>query len=150
VHPGYGFLAEDAAFARTVIDAGLTWVGPTPDVIAAMGSKIAARELMEAAGVPVLPGHAAAGLTGEALASAARAIGLPLLVKASAGGGGRGMRRVHDLAALDEAVATASREAGAAFGDGSVFLERMITSPRHVEVQILGDIHGGVAVLPER
>ncbi|MCK9250139.1 MAG: ATP-grasp domain-containing protein [Solirubrobacteraceae bacterium] len=151
IHPGYGFLAEDAAFARAVLDAGLTWIGPDPATIEAMGSKLHARELMERAGVPVLPG----GRVGEdedpaALRERAATVGYPLLVKASAGGGGRGMRRVDDADGLADAVAGARREATAAFGDGTVFLERLVERPRHVEVQILGDRHGAVSVLPER
>jgi acetyl/propionyl-CoA carboxylase alpha subunit len=150
IHPGYGFLSENAEFARAVIEAGLTWVGPEPDVIAAMGSKLRAREIMEAAGVPVLPGGAVAHLDPAELEALAVSVGFPLLVKASAGGGGRGMRRVDDLEALDGAVQAASRAAEAAFGDGSVFLERLVSRPRHLEVQILGDQHGQIAVLPER
>jgi propionyl-CoA carboxylase alpha chain len=133
VHPGYGFLSENADFARAVADAGLTFVGPAPDAIAAMGSKAGAKKLMEAAGVPVLPGH-----------------GFPLLVKASAGGGGRGMRLVRTAAELDDAVAAAESEAAAAFGDGTVFLERYLADPRHIEVQIFGDAYGTVVHLFER
>jgi propionyl-CoA carboxylase alpha chain len=151
IHPGYGFLAEDARFARAVIAAGLRWIGPDPEAIDAMGSKVRARELMEAAGVPVLPGRTlAAEPDEEALRRDAEAIGYPLLVKASAGGGGRGMRRVDGPDDLLDAVAGARREADAAFGDGTVFLERYVTRPRHVEVQILGDRHGMVSALPER
>ncbi len=133
VHPGYGFLSENAEFARAVLDAGLTFVGPPPDAIAAMGSKIGAKKLMESAGVPVLPDH-----------------GFPLLVKASAGGGGRGMRLVPDASSLDAAVAAARAEAEAAFGDGTVFLERYVVDPRHIEVQIVGDAYGTVVHLFER
>ncbi|MFA4930011.1 MAG: biotin carboxylase N-terminal domain-containing protein [Patulibacter sp.] len=151
IHPGYGFLAEDARFARAVIAAGLRWIGPEPETIDAMGSKVRARELMEAAGVPVLPGRTLEGDPDDAtLRSYADEIGYPLLVKASAGGGGRGMRRVEGPDGLAEAVGSARREADAAFGDGTVFLERYVTRPRHVEVQILGDRHGTVSALPER
>ncbi|MGE4426529.1 MAG: biotin carboxylase N-terminal domain-containing protein [Solirubrobacteraceae bacterium] len=151
IHPGYGFLAEDAAFARAVIAAGIVWIGPRPDTIEAMGSKLRARELMERAGVPVLPGGRVDEHVDEAaLRAQADEIGFPLLVKASAGGGGRGMRRVDGPEALVDAVAGARREAGSAFGDETVFLERLVERPRHVEVQILGDVHGTVSVLPER
>jgi propionyl-CoA carboxylase alpha chain len=151
IHPGYGFLSEDAGFAAAVIDAGLTWVGPAPETIAAMGSKLRARELMEQAGVPVLPGaRVPEDVDPAVLADEAAAIGFPLLVKASAGGGGRGMRLVEDPTALADAVAAARHEAASAFGDGTVFLERYVTRPRHVEVQILGDHHGTVSALPER
>jgi acetyl/propionyl-CoA carboxylase alpha subunit len=171
VHPGFGFLAEDATFARAVIDAGLTWVGPAPEVIAAMGDKLTAKRRMAAAGVPVIegvelagsagdvgggdsngeaPGHHAQPLDDEALLVAAEQLGLPILVKATAGGGGKGMRAVHDLDAVVEEVAAARREAGAAFGDDRVFLERLLERPRHVEVQILGDTHGNLVHLFER
>jgi propionyl-CoA carboxylase alpha chain len=150
VHPGYGFLAENAAFARAVIAAGLTWVGPSPESIAAMGDKLAAKRLVAGAGVPVLPQQGLDGLAPGRLAAAAEAIGYPVLVKAAGGGGGRGMRVVRDPGALAEAVASARREAGAAFGDDRVFLERYLESPRHVEVQILGDGHGTLVHLGER
>ncbi|WP_320670443.1 acetyl/propionyl/methylcrotonyl-CoA carboxylase subunit alpha [Patulibacter defluvii] len=151
IHPGYGFLSEDAGFAAAVAAAGLRWIGPTPQTIEAVGSKLRARELMEAAGVPVLPGGRIDERVAEdALAEQAAAIGFPLLVKASAGGGGRGMRLVEEPAGLVDAVAAARHEAAAAFGDGTVFLERYVTRPRHVEVQILGDVHGTVSALPER
>ncbi|MDP9462984.1 MAG: ATP-grasp domain-containing protein, partial [Actinomycetota bacterium] len=141
IHPGYGFLSENAAFAQSVVDAGLTWIGPPPAAIAAMGSKIEAKRLMRAAGVPVLPDN-----TVESLAE----IGLPALVKASAGGGGRGMRIVRDLAALDEAVASGEREAAAAFGDGTVFVERFVEGGRHIEIQVFADLHGHTVSLFER
>jgi acetyl/propionyl-CoA carboxylase alpha subunit len=148
VHPGYGFLSENAGFARACAEAGLTFVGPSPEAIASMGSKIEAKALMDAAGVPVLPG---ATVTDETdLATVAASIGFPVLVKAAFGGGGRGMRVVHDSAGLSEAVEGARREAASAFGDGSVFLERFVVDPRHVEVQILGDTHGEVVHLFER
>ncbi len=148
IHPGYGFLSENADFARAVVDAGLTWVGPSPEAITAMGSKIGARERMEAAGVPVLPGAHLAD--GEELSAAAERIGFPLLVKASAGGGGKGMRVVEEAGALEGAVASAKREAGSAFGDATVFLERYAPASRHVEVQLMGDTHGTVVALHER
>ena len=138
VHPGYGFLSESAEFARAVLDAGLTWVGPAPASIEAMGSKIRAKELMRKAGVPVLEAPA------EPTAS-----DLPLLVKASAGGGGRGMRVVRDLAALPAEVAAAEAEAASAFGDGTVFVEPYVERGRHVEVQVVGTAHG-VLVVGER
>jgi propionyl-CoA carboxylase alpha chain len=148
IHPGYGFLSENAGFARDCAAAGVTFVGPTPEAISAMGSKLAAKALMEEAGVPVVPG---AAVTPQADPGAtAERIGFPLLVKAAYGGGGRGMRLVGDPAGLAGAVAAASREAAAAFGDGTVFLERFVTAPRHVEVQILGDHHGTVVHLFER
>ena len=166
VHPGYGFLAENAGFARDCAAAGLTFVGPSPEAIEAMGSKIAAKELLSAAGVPVLPGVtvgaspanadladadlAGADLAGADLAGAVAGIGYPVLVKAAFGGGGRGMRIVRDADSLTEAVAGASREAASAFGDGTVFVERYVERPRHIEVQILGDTHGSVAHLFER
>jgi acetyl/propionyl-CoA carboxylase alpha subunit len=153
VHPGYGFLSEDAGFARACAEAGLVFVGPSPEAIAAMGSKTAAKELMAAAGVPTLPGAvvgAAGDLDAAALREAAEAVGRPVLVKAAHGGGGRGMRVVRDLDGLAAAVAAARREAAAAFGDGTVFLERLVERPRHVEVQVLGDAHGTVVHLFER
>ncbi|MCW2812384.1 MAG: acetyl/propionyl-CoA carboxylase subuit alpha [Friedmanniella sp.] len=151
VHPGYGFLSENAAFARQVGDAGLTFVGPAPDVIAAMGSKIRAKALMTAAGVPVLPGATVGEATDPAgLAALGAGVGYPLLVKASAGGGGRGMRIVTGPAGLVEAVAGARREAASAFGDDTVFLERYLLDPRHIEVQIFGDQAGTVLHLFER
>ncbi|MCU0260655.1 MAG: biotin/lipoyl-binding protein [Ilumatobacteraceae bacterium] len=141
VHPGYGFLAENAGFAQAVIDAGLTWIGPPPAAITAMGSKVEAKLRMRAAGVPVLP---------DSSVETIEEIGFPLLVKASAGGGGRGMRIVRTAAELDEALAAAGREATSAFGDGTVFCERYVERGRHVEIQVLADRHGGVAALPER
>ncbi len=157
VHPGYGFLSEHAGFARACAEAELTFVGPPPAVIEAMGSKLAAKATMAAAGVPVLPTVevpvTAVGTTGDLpgeLAQAAAGLGWPVLVKASAGGGGRGMRVVHDAGALAEALASATREATSAFGDGTVFLEPYVTRPRHIEVQILGDTHGNVVHLFER
>jgi propionyl-CoA carboxylase alpha chain len=150
VHPGYGFLSEDASFAQAVLDAGLTWVGPPPAAIAAMGSKLAAKALMADAGVPCLAGVDATGLAQESLLAAAQDIGFPVLVKASAGGGGRGMRIVAAAGDLAEAVASAQREAASAFGDGTVFLEKYVERPRHVEVQVMADAHGSCVALFER
>jgi propionyl-CoA carboxylase alpha chain len=153
IHPGYGFLSENAGFAASVGAAGLTFVGPAPEAIAAMGSKLRAKELMAAAGVPVLPGaqiSATEACAPDALAAIAGRTGFPLLIKASAGGGGRGMRLVSDPADLPAAVRAASQEAAAAFGDGTVFAERFVTDPRHIEVQIVADSRGNVAHLFER
>ncbi|HTT51900.1 MAG TPA: biotin carboxylase N-terminal domain-containing protein [Streptosporangiaceae bacterium] len=149
VHPGYGFLSENAAFATACASAGLIFVGPPPQAIEAMGSKIAAKELMAAAGVPVLPSIT---ITGDEPPSAADIdrIGFPLLVKAAFGGGGRGMRVVTRRGDLEAALAAARREAAAAFGDGTVFLERCLDAPRHIEVQIFGDTHGTLVHLFER
>ncbi|MFC5951880.1 biotin carboxylase N-terminal domain-containing protein [Pseudonocardia lutea] len=148
VHPGYGFLSENAGFARDCAAAGLTFVGPSPEAIASMGSKLEAKALMDKAGVPVLPG--ATVDESSDLSAIAADIGFPVLVKAAFGGGGRGMRVVHDPAELADAVAGARREAASAFGDGTVFLERFVVDPRHVEVQIVGDTHGEVVHLFER
>ncbi len=150
VHPGYGFLAENAGFARAVVDAGLTWVGPSADAIAAMGDKLTALAAMERAGVPTLPRADASGLDGDELIEAGREVGYPLMVKAAAGGGGKGMRIVPEEAGLTEAVASARRESGSAFGDDTVFLERFVSGGRHIEVQILGDSTGTVRHLFER
>ena len=159
VHPGYGFLSENAGFARDCAAAGLIFVGPSPEAIESMGSKITAKRTMAAAGVPVLPGitvgedddDADAGVDGAALgARVAGEIGYPVLVKAAYGGGGRGMRIVRREADLLDAVEGARREAVTAFGNGTVFLERYLDSPRHVEVQIFGDTHGTVVHLFER
>ncbi|MCA1711561.1 MAG: ATP-grasp domain-containing protein [Actinobacteria bacterium] len=147
VHPGYGFLSEDAAFARTVVAAGLTWIGPPPEAVEAMGSKLTAKRLMADAGVPVLPG---AEVTPESALAAAEGIGYPVLVKASYGGGGRGMRIVHSAAELEEAVSSAQREAASAFGNATVFLERYVERPKHIEVQVMADQHGNVVSLFER
>jgi acyl-CoA carboxylase subunit alpha len=148
VHPGYGFLSENAAFARACADAGLVFVGPRPETIEAMGDKVRAKAAMAAAGVPTLPSATITDTAG--LAAAAALVGFPLLVKAAFGGGGRGMRLVADPGELSEAVGTARSEAASAFGDGTVFLERFVTDPRHVEVQILGDAAGTVIHLFER
>ena len=149
VHPGYGFLAENEAFARACIAAGLTWVGPNPDVIASMGSKIEARGIAAAAGVPTIPGWSDSQ-DPAALAAAAADIGFPILVKASAGGGGKGIRIANDASEFDTALAEASAEAERSFGNGDVIVERYITRPRHVEVQIIADHHGTVLDLGTR
>jgi acetyl-CoA carboxylase biotin carboxylase subunit len=150
VHPGYGFLAENAGFARAVIGAGLTWVGPPPGAIATMGDKVAARTTVARAGVPVVPGSEAAGDDAAAASRHAAALGYPVLVKAAAGGGGKGMRTVGTESDLIEALAAAGREAAAAFADPRVYLEKLIERPRHVEVQVLGDRHGTLLHLGER
>ncbi len=150
VHPGYGFLAERADFAAAVEAAGLCFVGPTPDAISAMGDKAEARRRAEAAGVPIVPGLADPAADADEAARAAAEIGFPVLLKAAAGGGGKGMRVVRDPAELERAFEAASREAAAAFGDGRVYLERCIERPRHVEIQVLGDAHGNVVHLGER
>ncbi|GAA2762660.1 acetyl-CoA carboxylase biotin carboxylase subunit [Streptomyces paradoxus] len=145
VHPGYGFLAENAAFARACAEAGLVFIGPPADAIALMGDKIRAKETVREAGVPVVPG----GRDPE-LAEAARELGAPVLLKPSAGGGGKGMRLVRDLTRLEEEIASARREARASFGDDTLLVERWIDRPRHVEIQILADAHGHVVHLGER
>ena len=151
VHPGYGFLAENAAFAAAVRDAGAIFIGPTPAAIETMGSKTAAREAARRAGVPVVPGTDGplAG-SDRQIESAAQAVGYPLLVKAVAGGGGKGMRTVTDPADLVDAIRAARSEAGSAFGDASVYIERRLLRPRHIEVQLLGDAHGTVLPFVER
>jgi acetyl-CoA/propionyl-CoA carboxylase biotin carboxyl carrier protein len=150
LHPGFGFLAENAAFAEAVIAAGIRWVGPPPAAIRAMGDKAAARRLARDIGVPTVAGYDGLDQSAETLARAAAEIGTPLLVKPSAGGGGKGMRTVADLGELDDAVAAARREALAAFGDDRVILERFLQGPRHVEVQLLFDTHGNGFHLGER
>ncbi len=149
VHPGYGFLSERSAFARACAEAGLVFVGPTPEAIDAMGNKIAAAQLAEAAGVPRVPGTAAVPDAAAASAAAAT-IGYPVLVKASAGGGGRGMRAVHTPEQMPAAFAGAAAEALAAFGDGTLYVEKLIERARHVEIQIFGDRHGHLVHLGER
>jgi acetyl-CoA carboxylase biotin carboxylase subunit len=149
VHPGYGFLSERASFARAVTEAGLTWVGPSADVIATMGDKAAARAVAQRAGVPVVPGSGEVGSVDEAV-EAADAVGYPVLVKAAAGGGGRGIRPAGDADELRRVVAEARREAASAFGSDVVYVERALAAPRHVEVQELGDTHGGVVHCFER
>jgi 3-methylcrotonyl-CoA carboxylase alpha subunit len=150
VHPGYGFLSERAHFAAMCRDAGLVFVGPPPEVIALMGSKAAAKQLAESAGVPVVPGYSGQDQHPATLRREAERVGFPLLIKASAGGGGRGMRAVSSAAEFDEALASARREALAAFGDDAVLLEKLVERPRHVEIQVLADAHGNVVHLFER
>ena len=150
VHPGYGFLSERSVFARAVADAGMTWIGPPPDAIDSMGDKVTARRLMSAAGVPVVPGTPDAIESPEDALAAAREIGFPVLIKASAGGGGKGMRRVDDPAQFVNAFKGASREASAAFGRGDCYVEKFIINPKHVEFQVLADGHGNVVHIFER
>ncbi|MFD8007025.1 acetyl-CoA carboxylase biotin carboxylase subunit [Streptomyces mirabilis] len=150
VHPGYGFLAENASFARACAEAGLVFIGPPADAIALMGDKIRAKETVKAAGVPVVPGSSGSGLTDAQLAEAAREIGMPVLLKPSAGGGGKGMRLVRDASALGDEIAAARREARASFGDDTLLVERWVDRPRHIEIQVLADGHGNVVHLGER
>jgi len=150
VHPGYGFLAENAGFARACEEAGLVFIGPPADAIALMGDKIRAKETVKAAGVPVVPGSSGSGLTDAELADAAREIGTPVLLKPSAGGGGKGMRLVRDVTMLEEEIAAARREARASFGDDTLLVERWVDRPRHIEIQVLADGHGNVVHLGER
>jgi acetyl-CoA/propionyl-CoA carboxylase biotin carboxyl carrier protein len=150
IHPGYGFLAENAGFARACADAGLVFVGPPADAIELMGDKIRAKETVHAAGVPVVPGSSGNGLTDDQLMAAAREIGVPVLLKPSAGGGGKGMRLVRDEALLPDEIAAARREAQGSFGDDTLLVERWIDRPRHIEIQVMADTHGGVVHLGER
>ena len=150
VHPGYGFLAENAAFAEAVIDAGLTWIGPPPSAMRAMGDKAEAKRLMAAADVACVPGYDGEDQSAAALAEQARRLGFPLMIKATAGGGGRGMRLVESAEGFAAALAAAQSEAQAAFGSATVLLERAISEPRHVEIQVFADAHGNVVHLGER
>ncbi len=150
VHPGYGFLSENAEFADACAEAGITFIGPPPAAIRAMGSKSAAKALMERAGVPLVPGYHGAGQDPALLAGEAARIGYPVLIKASAGGGGKGMRVVEGAAGFDEALALAKGEARSAFGDDAVLIERYLTRPRHIEIQVFADAHGNVVSLFER
>lgn len=150
VHPGYGFLSENAEFAAALQDAGIVFIGPPAGAIATMGDKIAAKAAVSAFGVPVVPGISRPGLTDDDLIAGAPDVGFPVLVKPSAGGGGKGMRVVHDAGELPAALVSARREAGAAFGDDTLFLERFVLRPRHIEVQVLADAHGNVIHLGER
>ncbi|MFI5499548.1 biotin carboxylase N-terminal domain-containing protein [Nocardia asteroides] len=150
VHPGYGFLSENSAFAAALADAGIVFLGPPAKAIEVMGDKITAKNTVTAFGVPVVPGIAEPGLTDDQLITAAAEVGYPVLVKPSAGGGGKGMRRVDRAEDLPAALVSARREAGAAFGDDTLFLERFVTRPRHIEVQILADKFGNVVHLGER
>ncbi|KOT89229.1 acetyl-COA carboxylase [Streptomyces sp. NRRL F-5755] len=150
VHPGYGFLAENTAFAAACADAGLVFIGPSAEAIELMGDKIRAKETVRAAGVPVVPGSSGSGLTDAQLAEAAREIGMPVLLKPSAGGGGKGMRLVRDEALLADEIAAARREARGSFGDDTLLVERWVDRPRHIEIQVLADAHGNVVHLGER
>nr|WP_065571652.1 acetyl-CoA carboxylase biotin carboxylase subunit [Microbacterium oleivorans] len=150
IHPGYGFLSENTAFAAACEQAGIVFIGPSADAIRTMGDKIAAKHAVEARGVPTVPGVARAGMTDDELIAAAPEVGYPLLIKPSAGGGGKGMHVVTDAAALPAALAAARREAGSSFGDDTLFLERYVDTPRHIEVQVLADAHGNVVHLGER
>ena len=150
VHPGYGFLSENADFAQTVIDAGLTWVGPPPAAIRALGSKSAAKALALAHGVPCLPGYFGDDQSEDTLVAEAQRVGFPLMVKAVAGGGGRGMRLVHRAEDLPAALASARAEALAGFGNADLLIERALLRPRHVEVQVFADVHGHCVHLGER
>ncbi|WP_281823212.1 acetyl/propionyl/methylcrotonyl-CoA carboxylase subunit alpha [Sphingobium sp. BS19] len=150
IHPGYGFLSENADFAQAVIDAGLVWVGPSPDSIRAMGLKDAAKERMIAAGVPVTPGYLGEDQSVARLSAEADSIGYPVLIKAVAGGGGKGMRKVDSAVDFADALLSCQREAASSFGNDQVLLEKWITNPRHIEVQVFGDTHGNVVHLFER
>ena len=149
IHPGYGFLAENDDFAQACVDAGITFIGPSPEAMRQMGDKVTARRTVVAAGVPVVPGSAE-GLRDEEMHAEAERIGYPVLVKASAGGGGKGMRVVRAAADLESSLGAARREAKSAFGDDTVYLEKLIERPRHIEIQILGDMYGNVIHLGER
>jgi len=150
IHPGYGFLAENAGFARSVQDAGLTWIGPPPDAIEAMGSKIAARERMRAAGVPIVPGATEPAESVADVLAVAEEIGFPVAIKASSGGGGKGLKVAMSADEVDRAFESARREGEAYFADPAVYVERYLEDPRHVEVQVLADAHGNVVHLGER
>ena len=150
VHPGYGFLAENADFARACRDAGITFIGPSPESIDAMGTKTESRQRMQAAGVPVVPGLTQAVKSFEEIAAFARESALPIMIKASAGGGGKGLRFVERQEDLRSAFDRVKSEGESFFGDGSVYAEKFIRSPRHIEVQILGDQHGTVIHVGER
>ena len=150
VHPGYGFLAENAAFADACVEAGVIFIGPTADAIRSMGSKREAKALVSKAGVPVIPGYDGADQNPKVLAAQAVQVGFPVLLKASAGGGGKGMKLVREEAGLADAIASAAREGESSFGDGTLLVEKYIDNPRHVEIQILGDSHGNLIHLNER
>jgi acetyl/propionyl-CoA carboxylase alpha subunit len=151
IHPGYGFLAERADFAEACRDAGLAFIGPKPSSIAAMGDKSVARSTVSSAGVPIVPGTEGKGALGdEELLALAPEIGFPLLVKATAGGGGKGMREVRSLGEMPSLIQAARREAEASFGDGGVYLEKLLEGARHIEIQILADHFGNIIYLGER
>jgi acetyl-CoA carboxylase biotin carboxylase subunit len=150
VHPGYGFFSERAAFARSVQRAGLTWIGPPPDAIERMGDKVEARKLMSSAGVPVVPGSPGTLETEAEVAAFAKTIGFPIMVKAAAGGGGKGLRFVENAKDLASAVRTVASEARSSFGDGRLYVEKFLKQPRHIEVQLLADAHGNIVHVFER
>src|SRR5437763_3961033 len=150
VHPGYGFLSERAEFATALADAGIVFIGPTPEAIAAMGDKIASKKLAHEAGVATVPGHLDIIPDAERAVAIAREIGYPVMIKASAGGGGKGMRIAHDDAELRDGFGSAQHEAKSSFGDDRIFLEKYIEQPRHIEIQVLGDAHGNIVHLGER
>ena len=150
VHPGYGFLAENEDFAQACRDAGLVFIGPSPEAIRAMGNKAGAKEIMQKAGVPCVPGYQGADQGDAAMLAAAKKIGFPVMIKAVAGGGGRGMRLVADASSFPDALRSARSEAQGAFGDPTVILERAIVDPRHIEIQVFGDRHGNAIHLGER
>jgi acetyl-CoA carboxylase biotin carboxylase subunit len=150
IHPGYGFLAENAEFADIVIESGLTWIGPSPSSMRIMGDKVSAKKKMAEAGVPLVPGSDGAVTEVEQAKEISRKAGFPVIFKASAGGGGRGMKVVHSEATVANAFSMCRNEAGAAFGDDTVFIEKFLEEPRHIEVQVLGDTHGNIVHLFER
>jgi len=150
IHPGFGFLAENAEFADIVLESGLVWIGPTPASMRTMGDKVTAKKEMALAGVPLVPGSEGAVETIEEAKAIAKEAGFPIIIKASAGGGGRGMKVVHSEASLPTAFSMCKTEAGAAFGDDTVFIEKFLVEPRHIEVQVLGDTHGNLIHLFER
>src|SRR5690606_7481125 len=150
IHPGYGFLAENEGFALACEQAGIVFVGPPPAAIRAMASKSAAREMMERSGVPLVPGYHGADQDLATLASEAGRIGYPVLIRAAAGGGGKGMRLAAHAGELEAAIGAARREAKAAFGDDRLLIEKFIQQPRHIEVQVFGDSHGNIVSLFER
>jgi len=150
IHPGFGFLAENAEFADIVIESGLSWIGPSPASMRTMGDKVTAKKEMALAGVPLVPGSDGAVETVEEAKAIAKKAGFPIIIKASAGGGGRGMKVVHSEASLANAFSMCKTEAGLAFGDDTVFIEKFLVEPRHIEVQVLGDTHGNLVHLFER
>jgi len=150
VHPGYGFLAENEDFAQACRDAGLVFIGPSPDAIKAMGNKAGAKAIMQAAGVPCVPGYQGSDQSDAAMLAEAVKIGFPVMIKAVAGGGGRGMRQVMDAASFPASLRSARSEAQSAFGDAGVILERAIVEPRHIEIQVFGDRYGNAIHLGER
>src|ERR1700738_5252902 len=150
IHPGYGFLAENEDFAQACGDAGLVFIGPSPEAIRAMGNKAGAKDIMQKAGVPCVPGYQGGDQSDAVMLAEAKKIGFPVMIKAVAGGGGRGMRLVTDDASFADALRSARSEAKAAFGDPTVILERAIQNPRHIEIQVFGDSHGNAIHLGER